>query len=212
VGRPRVRLVGILVVGMLLAASCSGGGGESSSSRSHGSSAASSSDPGCQFIVAGVDKRETVPIITMPVALIDASARPTVCYDRVSFIFQPGNDGDLPPSYSVFYAKPPFAPGLTASAESLSGVHAFLEVMMRPASETDLRNPTNGAQAYKGNLRLSFPQTMHHVLIVELLHTYPQGPDPLNPVLVWVIGLDSRRPFTTDAANSPPRVNVLIMN
>ena len=208
-----MRFVGILVVGALVAASCSGGGGGASSSRSsHRGSGGSSSDPGCQFIVAGEDKRETVPIITMPVALIDANARPTVCYDKVSFTFQPGNDGDLPPSYSVFYTKPPFAPGLQTSGETLPGVHAFLEVMMRPASETDLRNPTNAVQTYKGNLRLSFPQTMHHALIVELLRTYPQGPDPLNPVLVWVIGLDSRRPFTTDAANSPPRVNVLIMN
>jgi hypothetical protein len=211
VGRPRVRFVGIVVV-VLLAVSCSGGGGSSSSHRSN-SGAGSSSDPGCQFIVAGVDKRATVPVITMPVALIDANARPTVCYDKISFTFQPGNDGDLPPSYTVFYAKPPFAPGLTAAAESLPGVHAFLEVIMRPASETDLRNPTNASQTYKGNLRLTFPQTMHHTLIVELLHTFPQpDPNPLDPVLVWIIGLDSRRPFTTDAANSPPRVNVLIMN
>ena len=197
----------------LVAASCSGGGGGSSSSRSsQRRSAASSRDPGCQFIVASEDKRETVPVITMPVALVDAAAVPTVCYDKISFIFQPGNDGDLPPSYSVFYAKPPFAPGLQTSAESLTGTHAFLEVMMRPASEMDLRNPTNTAQTYKGNLRLSFPQTMHHTLIVELLHTFPQGPDPLNPVVVWIIGLDQRRPFTTDAAETPPRVNVLIMN
>jgi len=210
-GRPRVRLVGILAVGLLLAASCSGGGGSSSSHRpSNG--AGSSNDPGCQFIVASQDKRATVPIITMPVALIDATARPSVCYDKISFIFQPGNDGDLPPSYTVFYAKPPFAPGITTAAESLPSTHAFLEVVMRPASETDLRNPTNTAQTYKGNLRLSFPQTMHHTQIVELLHTFPQGPNPLDPVLVWVIGLDQKRPFTTDVADTPPRVNVLIMN
>jgi hypothetical protein len=210
-GRPRVRLVGIVAVGLLLAASCSGGGG-SSSSRRPSSGAGSSSDPGCQFIVASEDKRATIPIITMPVALIDATARPTVCYDKISFIFQPGNDGDLPPSYTVFYAKPPFAPGISTSAESLPGTHAFLEVVMRPASETDLRNPTNQAQTYKGNLRLSFPQTMHHTQIVELVKNFPQDPNPLDPVLVWVIGLDQKRPFTTDVAETPPRVNVLIMN
>jgi hypothetical protein len=209
--RPRLRFVGFAVAMTLVAASCFGGGG-GSSSRSRSSSGGSSSDPGCQFIVAGEEKRATVPIITMPVALIDAAARPTVCYDKITFTFQPGNDGDLPPSYSVFYAKPPFAPGLVTSGESLPGVHTFLEVMMTPASETDLRNPTNASQTYKGNLRLTFPQTMHHTLIVELLHTFPQGPNPLAPVLVWVIGLDGRHPFTTDAANSPPRVNVLIMN
>jgi hypothetical protein len=30
--------------------------------------------------------------------------------------------------------------------------------------------------------------------------------------VVWLIGLDACRPFTVDAANQPPRVNILIMN
>ena len=30
--------------------------------------------------------------------------------------------------------------------------------------------------------------------------------------IVWLIGLDSKRPFTVDAANQPPRVTVIVMH
>ena len=198
----------------LVAGSCFGGGGGSSSShRARAGAGLSSNDPGCQFIVAGEAKRSTVPLITMAEYLINATAQPTVCYDKITFTFDKGNNPDLPPSYSVFYKQPPIAPGLASSAESLPGVHAILEVMITPASETDVRNPGSSAQTYPGNLRLQLPPTIRHTLIVELLRSFPQpSADPNASVVVWLIGLDAKRPFTTDAANSPPHVNVLIMN
>jgi hypothetical protein len=213
VGRPRSGLVVVLVATGVLAASCFGGGGGSASPH-RARAGAASNDPGCQFIVAGEAKRSTVPLVNMAEYLIDAAAQPTVCYDKITFTFDKGSNPDLPPSYSVFYKQPPFAPGLpTTAAETLTGVHAILEVMITPASETDVRNPASSAQTYKGNLRLSFPRAMRHTLIVELLRSFPQpSPDPNASVVVWLIGLDSRRPFTTDAANSPPHVNVLILN
>ncbi|HEY6319191.1 MAG TPA: hypothetical protein VI462_15060 [Acidimicrobiia bacterium] len=96
---------------------------------------------------------------------------------------------------------------VNSSAASLTGVKAVLEVVIHPASESNAGNLT-----YKGNLRLALP-TMSHTLIVEYLNTLPQpSPDPNQSQVVWLIGLDAKRPFTTDAANSPPRVSVLVIN
>jgi hypothetical protein len=203
----------VFVAAALVAPSCFGGGSSASPShRARRSVAASSNDPGCQFIVAGDAKRSTVPLVNMAEYLIDATARPSVCYDKITFTFERGNSPNLAPSYSVFYRQPPIAPGLVSATESLPGVHAILEVMITPASETDVRNPGSPVNTYLGNLRLQL-NGMRHTLIVELLRGFPQpSPDPNASVMVWLIGLDAKRPFTTDDVNSPPRVNVLIMN
>jgi hypothetical protein len=194
---------------LTVVSACSGG---SSASRPRRRTHAVSNGPGCQYIVAGVDKRATVPLINQAEYLVNASATPTVCYDKISFVFDKGNAPDLPPAYTVQYKTPPFAPGLSTATEQLDGVHAILEVTMTPASLTDARSPSNPRTTYQGNLRLAL-QGMRHVLIVELLRTFPQPSlDPNAGVVVWLIGLDSKRPFTTDSANQPPRVNVLIMN
>jgi hypothetical protein len=44
---------------------------------------------------------------------------------------------------------------------------------------------------------------MHHTCIVRHME------DGLGTVN-WLIGLDTRRPFTVDAYNNPPRVDVLV--
>ena len=204
-----VRRFGVVLSLLVAAAACSGGGAAAPSR--HKTSTAVDNGPGCQFIVAGTDKRQTVPLINQSEFLVNASATPTVCYDKVSFVFEVGNGPDLPPAYTVQYKNPPFLPGVRTATEDLSGVHAILEVTIFPASVTDNRNPNNQPSTYQGNLRLALPGT-RHTLIVELLRSFPEPPDPNQSVVVWLIGLDSKRPFTTDAANQPPRVNVLIMN
>ena len=152
----------------------------------------------------------TTPLISQAEYLDAATAAPTVCYDDITFTFQQGNNSDLPPAYTVQYVpvNKPVAPGLTSTAtQSLTGVNAILEVVIHPASETSA-----SGQTYAGNLRLALTG-MRHTLIVEYLTTFPQpSPDPNQAEVVWLIGLDVKRPFTTDAANSPPRVSVLIMN
>ena len=184
---------------------CFGGGGGSATPTSTTSSAAKG--PGCQFIVASEAKRETLPIINQSVFLDDAGAVPTVCYDLITFSFAPGGDGDVPPAYTVQYV-PLNAPGVVNSAAaSLTGVKAVLEIVIHPASESNA-----GKLTYKGNLRLAL-QPMNHTLIVEYLNNFPQpSPDPNQSQVVWLIGLDQKRPFTTDAANGPPRVSVYVMN
>jgi hypothetical protein len=204
VGRARARVVGLALAITLTTASCFGGGGGTTTPTS---TTSPNNGPGCQFIVASEAKRETLPIINQSVFLDDAAAAPTVCYDQITFTFQPGGDGDLPPAYAVQYV-PLNAPGVVnSSAASLTGVKAVLEVVIHPASESNA-----GKLTYQGNLRLAL-QPMNHTLIVEYLNTLPQpSPDPNQSQVVWLIGLDTKRPFTTDAANSPPRVSVLVMN
>jgi hypothetical protein len=36
--------------------------------------------------------------------------------------------------------------------------------------------------------------------------------DPATSRVVWLIGLDSKRPFTVDASNQPPRISIVIMH
>ena len=220
-GPPRLRFVALVATLTIVASACSGGGGGATSPRRQGGSA-NAGDPGCQTVAASTLTRKIAPRVDRAEYLIDATATPTVCYDQITFVFDPGDATNLPPniapavfppSYTVQYKQPPFAPGLNRSAaESLSGVHAILEVTLNPASEIDNR-PRGKGQTYKGNLRLQLPTAIRHTLIVELLDTFPQpSPDPNQSVMVWLIGLDSKRPFTTQSAIEPPRVSILIPN
>ncbi len=150
--------------------------------------------------------------VALPEYLTGASAGPKVCYDKITFVLNQGaNPTDLPPGYQVAYKKGPFAPNLKSNTESLSGVQAILEVVISPASLVDARNASNPTHTYQGSLRLPLPG-LRHTLSVELLSNFPEPPDPNQGAVVWLIGLDSKRPFVTDAAANPPRVSVLIMN
>ncbi|MGI9153310.1 MAG: hypothetical protein ACR2IY_05480, partial [Rubrivivax sp.] len=78
----------------------------------------------------------------------------------------------------------------------------FLLVTFTPASQFDARDPARPIQTYKGNLLLAL-DTMHHVTMVRKLI---DGPG----TVIWLIGLDQKRPFTVDAVSNPPRVDVYI--
>jgi hypothetical protein len=220
-GPPRLRFVALVAALTIVASACFGGGGGGTTSAKRQGGSSNAGDPGCQTVTASTLTRRIAPRVDKTEYLTDATATPTVCYDQITFVFQPGDATNLPPniapapfppSYLVQYKQPPFAPGLKASAESLSGVHAILEVVLTPASETDAR-PRGTGLTYKGNLRLQLPTGIRHTLIVELLDKFPQlSPDPNQSVMVWLIGLDSRRPFTTQSAIDPPRVSILIPN
>jgi hypothetical protein len=219
-GPSRLRFVALAATLTLVASACFGGGGGGANGAKRGGGSSGGNSPGCQFVAASTLTRKVPPRVDKTEYLTGATAQNTVCYDEITFVFDPGDAANLPPSvapsvyppsYTVQYKQPPFAPGLTASAESLSGVHAILEVTLTPASGTDMRKGTT--QTYKGNLRLQLPTGIRHTLIVELLPTFPQpSPDPNASVMVWLIGVDSKRPFTTQSAIEPPRVSILIPN
>ena len=243
-----MRRVATLAVVLLLVASAAacGGGSDTTAKRSKRDTSSapkqlSADEPGCEYIVAGTDARATTPTGTVEY-LTNAVATPTACYDKVSFMFDPGDSPDgLPPAYRVEYREEPF--GLefegktvnTSTAGCCAGpapdVEAVLFVAFVPASTTDTRNGRS-TDTYLGNLRLSL-KDMEHVLIVEWIQPESLPPDPTpedqsDNAVIWLIGLDEKRPFTVDFATnctgteaetttttSPttcPHVNVLIMH
>jgi len=230
-GRRRARFAALVLAITATTSACLGGG---SGSTHRASVTTTTNGPGCQFIVASEAKRVEPARITEPVFLTSATATPTVCYDKVTFVFatadsvpgvpttttttMPGQTTTTtnpltvgyPPGYTVQYVKPPFAPGLRSATEEIPTVNAILEVTISPAAETDTQTSRH-VLTYDGPLRLPL-SAMAHTDSVELLSSFPQAPAPAPPKLVWLIGLDAKRPFTTDYANDPPRLSILIMN
>jgi len=155
--------------------------------------------PGCQYLVAREAKR-TIPAPKDLVFLTDAVATPQQCYDKITFTFA-STGADLPPGYDVEYQKGPFTEGPKKAPVETLGT-AFLLVTFQPAQSVDGRDPGNPKQTYLGNLRLQL-RNMHHTCIVRHM-------EDGDGTVLWLIGLDVKRPFTVDAYNNPPRVDVLI--
>ena len=153
----------------------------------------------CSDVVMGEEPRSTPPPEYME-HLNGAIAYPEDCWDRVVFTFE-ADLGQAPPGYQVEYRKPPFTEGERDSPVATEG-EAFLYVTFTPASQFDDRDPGRVVQTYKGNLLLAL-DGMHHVTMVRKLI------DGLGTVL-WIIGLDQKRPFTVDAVSDPPRVSILV--
>jgi hypothetical protein len=160
---------------------------------------AESTDLGCKNVVMSEDKRTTAPPEYLEF-LTDAVAFQEPCWDHLVFSFA-AVVGQAPPGYEVEYRKPPFVEGPNNSPVSTQG-EAFLYVTFSPASQTDARDPSRPNQVYKGNLLLAM-DAMHHVTMVRKLI---DG----DGTVMWLIGLDQKRPFTVDAVSDPPRVNLYI--
>jgi len=212
--RPRLASFVALVCIVATSVACGGGGGDESAAprRADTSTEDANTGPGCEHIVASEARRMRRPGEHL-VYLVDAFAEPTACYDKISFIFDPGDGPDLPPGYLVEYREPPFLEGITTTAEGFEDARAYLYVELQPASTVDLRFEGSGRRTYQGNLRLALEGTAH-TTIVEWVDQYEDvtPENQLDDKVIWIIGLDRRRPFTVDSANQPPRVNVLVMN
>jgi hypothetical protein len=168
--------------------------------------------PGCQYIVAGDAKRST-PVGTNLEYLVDAVAAPTTCYDAITFTFDPGDGPDLPPAYTVEYRTKPFGlEGIPTSTAGFKQARAVLYVELTPTSTTNALNPARPVETYKGNLRLQLKGLRHTVIVEYVSKLVDATPDVhTDDKLVWLIGLNSKQPFTVDAANQPPRVTVIVM-
>ena len=185
-------------------------------------------DPGCRFLVTAEGKRtkEAPPVLEY---LSDAQAASSQCYDLVRFTFEPGDNNDLPPGYTVEYRKPPFFKDFQSTAEVTDEVKAILYVEFSFVSTFDQRQAGPGRNTYGGNQRLGLTPCcsgartvtsegedapdMHHTYMVEWLKDVedPTPEVPTDDKVVWLIGLDRKRPFTVDASSAPPHVNILIM-
>ncbi len=156
-------------------------------------------DPGCQYLVARTEKRTIAPPKD-PLFLTDAVAIAQPCYDKITFTFQ-STGADLPPGYTVEYHKGSVIDPTTKKPAITLGT-ATLLVTFQPAQSQDGRDPGNIKHTYAGLEHLQL-RHMHHTCIVNHL-TDGDG------TVVFLIGLDVKRPFTVDAYNNPPRVDVLV--
>jgi hypothetical protein len=206
-GFVRIRCL-VLGLAVLALAACSGRGADDASpasttvatsvptSRPAVVTAPTSTCPG--FVGSTTVLKSVGP--TAPGSLIDAQAGAAGCLDQVTFTF---NGVGIPPGYTVGYENPdehPFLDGDPPTPIDLPGA-AFLVVRITPALSVDPFSP-NQARTYTGNLSLDYGAHQHLQIVREL-------PDTADTV-VWVIGLDSVRPFRVDRAEDPKRVSVLI--
>jgi hypothetical protein len=217
----------VLVALLVAAAACSGESHDANAQRKRSDRAANRAqkrnDPGCRYIVADTGERSTESNDILDY-LSDAVAVPETCYDKITFTFEPGDNTDLPPGYTVGYRKPPFAKDpegkdISSTTEGFGDAKAILYVEFRFASDFDGRLSGSGRQTYRGNqtLRLESccgpPPKMHHTVIVEWLKEYVND-TPENPIdnkLIWLIGLDGKHEFTVDSASQPPHISIYVM-
>lgn len=134
--------------------------------------------------------------------LTDADVAQVGCLDRVTFEFLSLGDG-TPPGYTVTYRDLSTDPlkNEAGGTIELPTTHALI-VEMKPAHSSDVRVPEDPPASYKGPTRLSYGAT-HHIDVVQQLHDTADS-------IVWVIGLDSVRPFVVDSAMNPTRISIYI--
>ena len=207
-GRRRTRgtVAVLLAVAALVAAGCSPttsnrAGSEDRAAQAREATrqleAAQRKELGCKNVVMSEEDRTTSPPEHL-VLLTDAYAVAEPCWDKIVFTFEP-TGADMPPGYSVGYRKGPFTEGAEGQFPVDMLGNAYLAVTFTPAASTD---PSNEVQTYKGRLLLLL-EDMHHT---EMVRKLIDG----DGTVMWLIGLDEKRPFTVDAANQPPRVTVYI--
>jgi hypothetical protein len=194
----------LVAVAMVSLAACQGGGGQAASTGT------STTAPVTTAPLAGTTcpgfRGATTALASVgtpaPAVLVGADAGAAGCLDQVTFTFRSLGNG-LPPGYEVHYQDPsqqPFLDGDPPSPIALPG-DAFLVVTMSPALSVD-PFVVGLPSTYDGNLSLDYG-AHNHLQIVRKL------PDGKNTV-VWVIGLDSVRPYRVDRAEDPTRVTVYI--
>jgi hypothetical protein len=125
------------------------------------------------------------------------------CADQVVFQFR-SDATDLPPGYAVEYRPGPFR-DFTSADEIDVGGEAYLVVELAKTllvEVTDPENDPDGEPTYTGRESID-PSGLNHLSEARIV----QGREGVTQ---WVLGLDSERPFTIDAASAPPRMVVTI--
>ena len=130
-----------------------------------------------------IENRETM-------YLTEVSAAAEDCIDKVTFDFEKQEPG---PGFEVSYQ-----PASTAKVEDGSGNaveiegNAFLVVKLTPAMTAKI-DGDQVTKTYTGPKRIQGEGT-------DVLEVVKTG--DFESVVTWVIGLDEKRPFTTDASES----------
>lgn len=131
--------------------------------------------------------------------LTGVGAAPLDCRDEVTFDFR-STGIDTSPGYTVGYQSGPFRSGEGDEILKVNG-SAFLVVRFDRAAGADLSKPA-APPTYTGPNTVT-PDGMFHVLQIKRISDF-------EGVLVWVIGLDAKRPFTVDGSATPPKIVVTI--
>jgi len=120
------------------------------------------------------------------------------CVDHVVFDFVPKGTGL--PGYTITYADPPFSADGSGAPVDVPG-KAFVSVRIEPGYGYDY---VNGKPTYTGSKSIHVTGANHVQSIVET--------GDFEGVLNWVIGLDSKRPFSVEATAMPRRQLVVTIS
>ncbi len=141
---------------------------------------------------------QSIPVPTTPVTSPTAAASSLLtgvqelgdaCVDHVIFDFSA--QGTDPPGYTITYGSPPFNNTASDKPTPVAG-SAFVVVTVKPGYGYDF---ATGKATYTGPKSVPVGATNHVKAIVET--------GDFEGVLNWVIGLDSKRPFSVQATGTP---------
>jgi hypothetical protein len=118
--------------------------------------------------------------------------------DHVVFDFVPKGT-DLP-GYSITYADAPFVADGSGAPVDVPG-RAFVKVRIAPGYGYDF---VNAKPTYTGSKSIQVSNANHVQSIVET--------GDFEGVLNWVIGLDTKRPFSVEATATPRRQLVVTIS
>jgi len=138
------------------------------------------------------------PATTQPSLLTKVSETGDHCVDHVVFDFVP--KGTDIPGYTITYASPPFTSDGSGAPIIVPG-SAFVSVRIAPGYGYDF---VAGKPTYTGPKSVPVSGTNHVRSIVET--------GDFEGVLNWVIGLDSKRPFSVEATATPQRQLVVTIS
>jgi len=138
------------------------------------------------------------PATTTPSLLTKVSELGDSCVDHVVFDFVPKGT-DLP-GYTITYADGPFTSDGSGAPIDVPG-NAFVAVRIAPGYGYDF---VNAKPTYTGSKSITVSGANHVKSIVET--------GDFEGVLNWVIGLDSKRPFSVEATATPRRQLVITIS
>jgi len=140
----------------------------------------------------------TSPATTTPSLLTKVSELGDKCVDHVVFDFVPKGTGL--PGYTITYGNAPFTMDGSGAPIDVAG-NAFVKVRIAPGYGYDF---VNGKPTYTGPKSISVSNANHVQSIVQT--------GDFEGVLNWVIGLDSKRPFSVEATATPRRQLVVTIS
>ncbi len=171
---------------------------------------------GIKSSTEGFDDAKYVLYVELrPVSTKDtrASGRGVTTYKgnlRLAFVpDKPGQPGMVHTTIVEWLDKaPPSVPG-TSTATTSTSTTAPTTTTTKPGTKRSGKK--SGASTTSSTAAPTTTSTTIAPVGPTTTTTLPLN-DPATSRVVWLIGLDSKRPFTVDASNQPPKISILIMH